>query len=117
MVWGWESLRDINKLLVAMGYVREEFRKHCPLPIVFWVDGKVARKFIRLIPDFYNWVSLTVFESANDELIDFIQQTSENVYQKVLESGAEIFLDYTDLGLPESTYQDLLEARQELANR
>ena len=117
MVCGWESLRDINELLVAMGYVREEFRKHCPLPIVFWVDGNVSRKFIRLIPDFYNWVSLTVFESANDELIDFIQQTSENVYQKVLESGVGIFLDYTDLGLPESSYQDLLEARQELANR
>ena len=117
MVYGWESLRDINKLLVGMGYVREEFRKHCPLPIVFWVDGKICRKFIRLIPDFYNWVSLTVFESANDELIDFIQQTSESVYQKVLESGVGIFLDYTDLGLPESTYQDLLEARQELVNR
>ncbi|NEQ36876.1 MAG: hypothetical protein F6K40_11540 [Okeania sp. SIO3I5] len=117
MVWGWESLRDIDKLLHAMGNVREEFRKHCPLPIVFWLDGKISRKFMRLIPDFYNWMSLTVFEPTDDDLINFIQQTCESVYQKVLESGGGIFLDYADLGLAESTYQDLMSARQELANK
>ncbi|MEM1168958.1 MAG: WD40 repeat domain-containing protein [Cyanobacteria bacterium P01_H01_bin.35] len=36
---------------------------------------------------------------------------------KVLESGAGIFLDYAELGLAESTYQELLDAQQELANR
>ncbi|NES74201.1 MAG: hypothetical protein F6K24_57940, partial [Okeania sp. SIO2D1] len=99
MVWGLESVRDIDKLLVAMSLVREEFRKNCSFPIVLWVDAEISRKFIRLIPDFENWSSLTVFETTTEELIDFIQQTSESVYQKVLESGAGIFLDDTALGL------------------
>ncbi|WP_237396699.1 hypothetical protein [Okeania sp. KiyG1] len=117
MVWGLESVRDIDKLLVSMGLVREEFRKNCPYPIVLWIDAEISRKFIRLIPDFENWSSLTVFETATQELIDFIQQTSESVYQKVLESGTGIFLDDTALGLGESAYQELVGARQELLNR
>ncbi|MGD1702437.1 hypothetical protein ACP6PM_21855, partial [Dapis sp. BLCC M229] len=117
MVWGLESVADIDKLLVSTGLVREEFRKNCRFPIILWIDAEVSRKFIRLIPDFETWTSLTVFETPTQELIDFIQQTSESVYQKVLESGAGIFLDYADLGLAESTYQELLDARQELANR
>ncbi|NEP75869.1 MAG: hypothetical protein F6K25_30370 [Okeania sp. SIO2G4] len=117
MVWGLEFVRDIDKLLVAMSLVREEFRKNCPYPIVLWIDAEISRKFIRLIPDFENWSSLTVFETATQELIDFIQQTSESVYQKVLESGAGIFLDDTTLGLGESAYQELVGARQELLNR
>ncbi|RQH37026.1 ATP-binding protein [Okeania hirsuta] len=117
MVWGLEFVRNIDKLLVAMSLVREEFRKNCPFPIVLWIDAEISRKFIRLIPDFENWSSLTVFETATQELIDFIQQTSESVYQKVLESGAGIFLDDTTLGLGESAYQELVGARQELLNR
>ncbi len=117
MVWGLESVADIDKLLVSMSLVLDEFRKNFHFPIVLWIDQEVSRKFIRLIPDFENRTSLTVFETPTQELIDFIQQTSESVYQKVLESGAGIFLDYSDLGLVESTYQELLDARQELTNR
>ncbi|MGB3512347.1 MAG: hypothetical protein WBA93_24540 [Microcoleaceae cyanobacterium] len=117
MVWGLESVRDIDKLLVSMGLVREEFQKYCRFPLLLWIDAEVSRKFIRLIPDLENWASLTVFETTTDELIDFIQQTSDSVYQKVLERGAGIFLDYTELGLPESAYQELVGARQELTNR
>ncbi len=117
MVWGLESVPDIDQLLVSMGLVREEFRTHCRFPIIFWIDGEISRKFIRLIPDFASWASLTVFATSTLELIDFIQQTSESVYQKVLESGAGIFLDYADLGLAKSTYQELVDARQELSNQ
>ncbi|MEM1172287.1 MAG: tetratricopeptide repeat protein, partial [Cyanobacteria bacterium P01_H01_bin.35] len=117
MVWGLESVADIDKLLVSMSLVLDEFRKNFHFPILLWIDQEVSRKFIRLIPDFENRASLTVFETPTQELIDFIQQTSESVYQKVLESGAGIFLHNADLGLAESTYQELLDSRQELANR
>ncbi|MGD1714331.1 hypothetical protein [Dapis sp. BLCC M172] len=117
MVWGLESVADIDKLLVSMSLVLDEFRKNFHFPILLWIDQEVSRKFIRLIPDFENRTSLTVFETPTQELIDFIQQTSESVYQKVLESGAGIFLDYADLGVGESTYQELVGARQELASR
>ena len=117
MVWGLEFIRNIDQLLISMGLAREEFRKNCHFPILLWIDAEVSRKFIRLIPDFASWTSITVFETPTQELIDFIQQTSENIYQKVLERGAGIFLNYADLGLTESTYQELFNARQELTNR
>ncbi|MEM1168957.1 MAG: hypothetical protein AAGJ08_07760 [Cyanobacteria bacterium P01_H01_bin.35] len=81
MVWGLESVTDVDKLLVSMSLVLDEFRKNFHFPILLWIDAEVSRKFIRLIPDFENRASLTVFETPTQELIDFIQQTSESVYQ------------------------------------
>ena len=100
-----------------MSLVLDEFRKNFHFPILLWIDAEVSQKFIRLIPDFENRASLTVFETPTQELIDYIQEMGESVYQKVLESGAGIFLDYADLGLVESTYQELVNTRQELVNR
>ena len=117
MVWGLESNRNIDQLLVSMELVREEFKNNYQFPILLWIDQEISRKFIRLIPDFESCTSLTVFETTTPELRDFIQQTSESVYQKILESGEGIFLDDADLGLVESTYQKLLDAQQELTNR
>jgi tetratricopeptide (TPR) repeat protein len=117
IVWGLESVRDINQLLISMGLVREEFRKHCPFPIVLWINTEISCQFIRLIPDFESWTSLTTFETSPDEFIDFIQQTSESVYQQVLDSGAGIFLDNIALGLGESVYPELMNARQALEHQ
>ncbi|WP_210407470.1 hypothetical protein, partial [Hydrocoleum sp. CS-953] len=63
MVWGLESVADIDKLLVSMSLVLDEFRKNFHFPILLWIDQEVSRKFIRLIPDFENRTSLTVFET------------------------------------------------------
>ncbi|OZH55006.1 hypothetical protein AFK68_07285, partial [Hydrocoleum sp. CS-953] len=117
MVWGLESVTDVDKLLVSMGLVREEFKNNFHFPILLWIDQEISRKFIRLIPDFESWTSLTVFETPTQELIDFIQQTSNCVYQKVLDNGAGIFLEHTALGVGEFVYQELLDAQQELSNR
>ncbi|NES66523.1 MAG: hypothetical protein F6K24_15320, partial [Okeania sp. SIO2D1] len=117
MVWGLGTVLDVDELLRSMSLVLDEFRKNFHFPIVLWINEEVSRKFIQLIPDFENRASLTVFEIYTDELIDFIRQTSESVYQKVLESGAGIFLDNTFLGLDECGYQQLLRAQKELAKR
>ena len=87
MVWGLESNRNIDKLLVSMGLVREEFKNNYQFPILLWIEQEISRKFIRLIPDFESWTSLTVFETTTQELKDFIHQTSESVIQKILETG------------------------------
>ena len=63
MVWGLEFIRNIDQLLISMGLAREEFRKNCHFPILLWIDAEVSRKFIRLIPDFASWTSVTVFET------------------------------------------------------
>ena len=117
MVWGLGSMLDVDELLRSMSLVLDEFRKNFHFPIVLWINEEVSRKFIQLIPDFENRASLTVFEISTDELIHFIRQTSDSVYQKVLESGAGIFLDNTFLGLDECGYQQLLRAQKELAKR
>ncbi|MGD1809736.1 eIF2A-related protein, partial [Dapis sp. BLCC M126] len=117
MIWGLESVTDVDQLLISMGLVREEFKNNFHFPILLWIDKEISRKFIRLIPDFESWTSLTVFETPTQELIDFIQQTSNCVYQKVLENGAGIFLEHTALGVGEFIYQELLDAQQELSNR
>ncbi|MEL7036318.1 MAG: hypothetical protein AAFO04_11950, partial [Cyanobacteria bacterium J06592_8] len=117
MIWGLEAVKDIDKLLVSIGFVREEFRKNCQFPIILWVDGDISRKFIRLIPDFENWTSLTRFETSTDELVDFIQQTCDSVYQQVLETGAGVFLDNIALGLSEYIYSELTESWQVLEER
>ncbi|NEO53380.1 MAG: hypothetical protein F6K54_09970 [Okeania sp. SIO3B5] len=117
MVWGLESVVDVDELLRSMSLVLDEFRKNFHFPMVLWINEEVSRKFIQLIPDFENRASLTVFEISTDELIDFIRQTSESVYQTVLESGAGIFLDNTFLGLGEFGYQELLRAQKELEKR
>ncbi|NER08461.1 MAG: hypothetical protein F6K17_40960, partial [Okeania sp. SIO3C4] len=117
MVWRLESVVDVDELLRSMSLVLDEFRKNLHFPIVLWINEEVSRKFIQLIPDFENRASLTVFEISTDELIDFTRQTSDSVYQKVLESGAGIFLDNTVLGLGEFGYQELLRAQKELAKR
>ena len=117
MVWGLESVIDVDELLRSMSLVLDEFRKNFHFPMVLWINEEVSRKFIQLIPDFENRSSLTVFEISTDELIDFIRQTSESVYQKVLESGEGIFLDNIFLGLGECGYQELLRAQKELGKR
>ncbi len=63
MVWGLESVTDVDRLLLSIGLVREEFRNNFHLPIFLWIDREISQKFIRLIPDFESWVSLTVFET------------------------------------------------------
>ncbi|ERT06925.1 TPR repeat family protein [Lyngbya aestuarii BL J] len=116
-VWGFERIKGIDQLLVSMGFVRDEFRKNFQFPIIFWIDGKIYRKFVRLIPDFESWTSLTVFETSTQEFIDFIREKADSVYRVVLESGAGIFLNHIALGVGKSSYQELMAARQKLENR
>ena len=39
MVVGLETIADLARSLATANQVREEFRKNCPFPIVFWVTG------------------------------------------------------------------------------
>ena len=92
MVFGLESVSDIDRLLTSMNQVREEFRKHCPFPLVLWVNDEIVRKFIRLAPDFESWTTRTVFEPAPDQLLDVLRQKAEYLFSKVLDAGADHFL-------------------------
>jgi hypothetical protein len=43
MVFGLESVGDLDELLSATNQVREEFRKNFHFPVVLWVNDEVLR--------------------------------------------------------------------------
>ncbi|NET51847.1 MAG: sugar-binding protein, partial [Merismopedia sp. SIO2A8] len=119
MVFGLESLSNLEQVLTAANQVREEFGKHFHFPLVLWVTDEVMRRLIRLAPDFYSWATSVEFAITTDDLIKFIEQTADAVVAKVLDAGAGIFLDNTalnlEIGSPLRT--ELESARQELITR
>ncbi|MBE9053668.1 hypothetical protein IQ243_25360 [Nostocales cyanobacterium LEGE 11386] len=58
IVFGLESVYDIDTVLTTANRVREEFRKQFPFPVFLWVNDLILRKFIRLSPDLENWASI-----------------------------------------------------------
>jgi WD40 repeat protein len=120
IICGLESVRDLDAVLLATNQARDEFRKNFPFPLVLWGTDEVLRRFIRVAPDFESWAATPIeFEIATDELIDFIQETADEVFAKVLDVGAGIFLAdvalHLERGSPLRTELDL--ARKELQNR
>ncbi|NEO14911.1 MULTISPECIES: tetratricopeptide repeat protein [unclassified Moorena] len=120
IVHNLELVRDIDRLLVSTNNARDEFRKTFPFPLVLWVTDQVQHKLRRVAPDFTSWAATPIgFEMATDELIDFIEQTVNQVYGKVLHSGAGRFLDNDDLnlGIGSTRRTELKSAQNELNHR
>ena len=63
MVFGLESVKDIDTVLTAANRVREQFRKQFPFPILLWVNDQTLQKLIRLAADLENWASIIEFET------------------------------------------------------
>ncbi len=119
MVSGLESVSAIKQMLTAANQVREEFRKNFHFPLVLWVTDEVLQKLIRLAPDLHSWTTSVQFAIATDDLINFIQQTADEVFAKVLDAGAGRFLDSTalNLGIGSPRRIELESARQEFQKR
>ena len=80
MVFGLESIKDIDTVLTSANQVREEFRKNFPFPILLWVNDSVLQKFIRLATDLENWATIVDFENSTDELVNFLQQKTDEIF-------------------------------------
>ena len=120
IISGLESVRDLDAVLLATNQARDEFRKNFPFPLVLWGTDEVLRRFIRVAPDFESWAATPIeFEIATDELIHFIQETADEVFAKVLDTGAGIFLDNAalNLGTGSPRRAELESARHELQSR
>ncbi len=118
MVLGLESVSDLDRVLKATNQIREEFRNFA-FPLVLWVTDEVLQKLIRLVPDFYSWATTVEFKVTTDQLVDFIRQTADQVFARVLDSRENIFLDSAvfNLGLSSPRRAELRSAGQELENR
>ena len=80
MVFGLESVKDIDTVLTSANQVREEFRKNFPFPILLWVNDQVLQKFIRLATDLENWATIIEFENPTDELVNSLQQKTDEIF-------------------------------------
>jgi tetratricopeptide (TPR) repeat protein len=101
MVFGLESVDDLDELLSATNQVREEFRKNFHFPLVLWVNDEVLKKLLQLAPDFESWAITTDFMLATNELVDFLKKTAEQLFEGdltlTLEACREIKLGCQDL--------------------
>lgn len=115
MVSGIDSVNCIEEVLTATNQIREEFRNF-RFPLVLWVTDKLLQMLIRSVPDFHSWSSCVEFVISSGQLIQFIEQTTDQVFAKVVASRETEFLQSSTLNLNKgsASYVELQSARQEL---
>jgi WD40 repeat protein len=117
MIFGIESVFDLENLLTGINQARDIYAATFPFPVVLWLQDEVASLLSRLAPDFKSWAATTIkFEMAKVDLIALIHQEAESLFAKVLEAGAETFLSNASLDLdPKSQPRHEIEsARNDL---
>ncbi|MEQ8383165.1 MAG: hypothetical protein RH949_12450 [Coleofasciculus sp. A1-SPW-01] len=92
MVLGIESVREIKQLLSSMNSVREEFRQHCPFPVLIWINDSISQQLTRIAPDLKNWGTLTELTITPQELQDILHKRVRQLFKAVLNAGANRFL-------------------------
>ncbi|MBE8998111.1 hypothetical protein IQ274_07750 [Nostoc sp. LEGE 12447] len=70
MVWGLESVVEINQLIISTNIMRNEFRKQFRFPLVLWVNDEILRKLVWLAPDFKDWAASTIrFDVSHNQFV------------------------------------------------
>ncbi|MGK7924052.1 MAG: NACHT domain-containing protein [Spirulina sp.] len=119
VVFGLELVKDPDRLFKATNQVREEFRKHLSIPVIFWVTDDLLQKLTRLAPDFKSWAAASIkFELplGESESAALLWQITDNLFRQLLKAGAEKFLPNEALDLAPGcrTRRELECARNEL---
>lgn len=91
-IWGFESVVEIDRLLISTNQVREEFRNHFPFPLLLWVNDDILQKLIRLVPDFESWTTISEFSILTEDLVNFVRQESDRVFQNFFAPFKQQFL-------------------------
>lgn len=106
MVSGLESVVNLDKLLSATNQVREDFRNFA-FPLILWVTDDVLQKLIRLIPDFHSWSTKVRFVNTTEALIKLIEDTTDDVFTRLIDLGVGTFIDSIALNLQEGSRRRL----------
>jgi WD40 repeat protein len=117
MVFGLESITQIEDLLTGINQARDIYAGTFRFPLVLWLQDEVASLLSRLAPDFKSWAATTIkFEMVKADLIALIRQETEYLFTKILEAGADKFLSNASLDLdPKSQHRHEIEsARNDL---
>ncbi|TBR60487.1 hypothetical protein B4U84_06405 [Westiellopsis prolifica IICB1] len=80
MVFGLESVKNLDTVLTSANQVREEFRKNFQFPILLWVNDQVLQQFIRLATDLESWATTVELKKKTDDLIKFLEQKIAEVF-------------------------------------
>ncbi|MBD2356212.1 hypothetical protein H6G41_16525 [Tolypothrix sp. FACHB-123] len=106
MVFGLESVKDIDTVLTAANQVREEFRKNFPFPILLWINDQVLQKMIRLAADLDNWATTINFNNSTQNLIELLRQKTDDIFAGNVTPNRQICWEL-------STAQQDLQSREE----
>ncbi|NEO98395.1 MAG: hypothetical protein F6K58_06910 [Symploca sp. SIO2E9] len=119
MVFGLESVSNLDSILTSTTYIREEFKNNFKFPLVLWLNDQVLERMLRLAPDFESWTTNIEFVIATDELIKFLQQEADSIFSKVLNASEDRFLDNASIYMKRGASQrrELELARQDLQRR
>ncbi|MBL1203524.1 MAG: response regulator [Nostoc sp. GBBB01] len=107
MVWGLESVVNLDGLLHATNNVRDSFRLFS-FPVVLWVTDSVWSKLRRKAPDFINWASPIVeFKLSVQQQMALLRENADKAFAE----QPEFSLDNAEL---EVLQRDLQNSGQEL---
>ncbi|QZZ22929.1 WD40 repeat domain-containing protein [Leptothermofonsia sichuanensis E412] len=95
LVFGLETVHDLDRLLSLTNQVREEFRTHFPFPLVLWVTDEIHQKLMRLASDFESWATTTEFTIPPAALLASLQQGVSHLFAYLLQEKPEF--SFTDL--------------------
>ncbi|WP_254563534.1 WD40 repeat domain-containing protein [Oscillatoria sp. HE19RPO] len=90
MIFGLDSTKGLEQLLVSANQVRDEFRNSFPFPLIWWVTEEVLTYLIRFAPDLKSWAATSIkFEMETDSLLDLLHQEAGSLIPQLLEKGAK----------------------------
>jgi len=77
MVLGLESVLSLERMLAGADLVREEFRQHCPFPVVVWVTDSVKSQWMQFARNLESWGVSSQFTISREELAAFIKDKAD----------------------------------------
>ncbi len=102
MLFGLESVADIDEVLTATNLVRNQLRQQFSFPIVLWVNDQVLCKLKALALDLYSWAGMAEigFELPTTELVRSLKIHADRLFSSILDLGDESFLANWKLNPP-----------------
>lgn len=120
VVFGLESVKAIEGVLISTNQIRDEFRKSLTVPLVLWITDEVLQKLTRFAADFKSWAATSIkFELSTAQLFSLWHKTSSELFTSILSSDFGEFLSNETLNLATSCRrrQELESALRDLHGR
>lgn len=115
MVLGLESVQNLAQMLSVTNQVLEEFQKNLPFPLVLWITDDVQQQLTQFAPDFESLGTPIEFANATETLITELQETTDAIFDYILNSNSIAYFVPTDIGV--LRHQEIDAALKDLQHR